>query len=140
MVDASEAMYPNGPSASLGNDPVGDDNYRTALNEMNLTPQEQFLYKMHLDNLKGKGGVDNPDGSRSTLFQSTVEFDGKHYSIPTVWDGKKLDIDAAIDRAKKVGLDKFPSYNSADDAEARYQQMHGYMEKDTAKYMQNRRR
>ena len=57
---------------------------------MNLSPQEQALYQRHLDNLKGPGGVDNPDGSRSTLYQTSVDIDGKTYNLPTVYDGKIL--------------------------------------------------
>jgi delta 1-pyrroline-5-carboxylate dehydrogenase len=45
------------------------------------TPQERSLYQRHLTNLTGPGGVDNPDGSRSTLFQATVDHDGKTYAI-----------------------------------------------------------
>jgi hypothetical protein len=133
-MDQAQAMYPNGPNAELGNQPP-TDNFRAAVNEMNLRTQEQDLYKRHLKNLYGPGGVNNPDGSRSTLFQASVEVGGKTYNIPTVWDGKILKADDALERAKKEGLDKFPSYSSQEEAEARYSQMHEYMEKDTAKYL-----
>jgi hypothetical protein len=138
-MDASQALYPGGPSLSQGNDPIGDENYRAAVDKMNLTPQEQALYKRHLTNLTGPGGVDNPDGSRSTLFQSSVEHNGKTYNIPTVWDGKILSIDDAVKRVDAHGWDKFPSYDSEEEAESRYEEMHSYMEKDTAKYLESKR-
>ena len=113
---------------------------------MNLTPQEQALYQRHLDNLQGTGGVDNPptaqnpQGSRSSLFASTFDVDGKTYVIPTVRDGKILPADQAFQAAKAEGLDKFPSYNSRQEADARYGQMHDFMDKDTGDYfaMKNR--
>jgi hypothetical protein len=106
-------------------------NYNAAMSQMQLNPQEQQLYQMHLSNLYGTGGVNNPDGSRSSLYQITANFDGQTYVIPTVWSGQILPPDQAIQMAKQYGLDKFPSYGSDQEAEARYQQMHGYMEKDT---------
>lgn len=107
-----------------------------ATKDLNLTPQEQFLYQRHLDVLQAtNGGVPNPDGKgNSTLYQTSVEHDGKTYNIPTVWDGKFLSAKDAVERAGAVGWDKWPSYSSDDAAEARYSQMHGYMEKDMPAY------
>lgn len=106
---------------------------------LGMTPQEKNLYQRHLSNLRGAGGVDNPDGSRSSLYQTTVTLDnGRAYTIPTVWDGKILPPREAMDRAAKEGWDRFPSYASVDEAEARYQQLHGYMEMDTQQYLDAR--
>ncbi len=105
---------------------------------LKLTPQEKNLYERHLKNLNGPGGVDNPDGSRSTLYQAVVEGDGKFYNIPTVWDGKILPVPQAIQRAAQVGWDKFPSYKTAAEADARYEAMHKFMERDTADYLKKR--
>lgn len=98
---------------------------------MNLTPQEENLYQHHRREL-ARGGVKNADGSTSTIRQMTVEIGGKAYNLPTVWDGKILDTKAAIARAKQVGLDKFPSYADDQKAQARYDAMHGFMERDIA--------
>lgn len=106
------------------------DNFNAAMADMKLNPQEQNLYQMHLENLHGPGGVTNPDGSRSTLFQTTIEMDGKTYVLPTVWGGKIVSPDNAVQFARQYGLEKFPTYGSVDEAEARYQQMHQYMERD----------
>lgn len=124
----------------------------TAQQGMNLSPEEQALYSRHLTNLMGPGGVDNPDGSRSTLYQSVQEHNGKFYSVPTVWNGKRETepytrqdgsvMDApnqtALNNVAKAGWDTFPSYATPDEADARYAQMHGLMEQDTADYLKSR--
>jgi DNA-binding CsgD family transcriptional regulator len=103
---------------------------------LRLTPQEGAIYDRHLKNLYGSGGVDNEDGSRSSIknvgFQS--KDNGRYYNVPSVYDGKILSPEEAIDKAKEIGLDKFPSYASQEEAEKRYDQMHKFMEKDTEKY------
>ena len=115
-------------------------NFNAANQAMKMSPQEQALYQMHLQNLHGPGGVDNPDGSRSSLYQTTVEIEGKTYSLPTVWNGQIVSPQQAVQNAQQYGLDKFPSYSSDQEAQARYDQMHDYMEKDTAAYLKNRGR
>ena len=118
---------------------VTNENFNAANRDMGLTPQEQALYQRHLTNLTGPGGVDNANGSRSTLYQTSVEGPGgRTYNIPTVWDGKILPPAEAIRRVAEIGWDKFPSYGSEDEAEARYQQMHNYMERDTGDYLRSR--
>src|SRR6516225_9226398 len=59
-----------------------------AVKALDLTPQEQNLYKYHLTNLAGSGKIIRPSGQISTVEQAVVEGPGgKFYSIPTVWDG-----------------------------------------------------
>ena len=126
-----------------------DKHFNEAMEAMDLTPQEQNLYKMHLFNLWGSGGVDNPNGSRSSLFQAVQEKDGQFYNIPTVWGGKietedwtrpsdgkvfQIPNQTALDNVDKAGWDNFPSYATPDAADARYDVMHHYMEKDTQDY------
>lgn len=101
------------------------------------TPQEKFLYQIHRDNLAA-GGLGRPDlgeNVTSTLYNTTVEINGRHYVLPTIWKdetGVPIDVtpDQAVERARKIGLDKFPSYDSEDAAEKRYNEMHDVMEKD----------
>lgn len=102
---------------------------------MKLTTEEKTLYQRHLSNLTGPGGVNNPDGSRSTLYEMTVGFGDRTYVLPRVWDGKILSVDQAISRAKQVGLNRFPSYGSAKEAEDRYSKLHDYMERDTDAFL-----
>jgi hypothetical protein len=101
-----------------------------ATKEMGLNEQEQFLYQHHLDNL-AKGGVPSTSGKISTTLAITVGQDDKTYVIPTVWNNKVVSKDQAIANADKAGFDKFPSYDSRDEATTRYFQMHDYMDKDT---------
>lgn len=101
---------------------------------LHLTPQERFLYQHHLTNLNGAGKVIQPNGDISTVEQMSFERDGRTYNIPTVWNGKELKPDDAIAQAERVGLDKFPSYGSEDEAEGRYQAMHAYLDRDTSDY------
>ena len=54
-------------------------NYRAADKALKLTPEEQALYRRHLENLWGSGGVDNPDGSRSSLYQAVEQGPGGQY-------------------------------------------------------------
>lgn len=44
--------------------------------------------------------------------------------------GKILEPDAAMEHASKIGLDKFPSYPTVEEADARYQQIHQFMEQE----------
>jgi len=112
------------------------ENRNAAQVDLNMTPEERDLYDRHLSNLWGTGGVDNPDGSRSTLFQAGTNVGGREYNIPTVYDGRKLPFDEALARAKQQGIDKFPSYPTVEASEARYDQMHGYMDRDTGQYFE----
>jgi hypothetical protein len=149
----AEALYPAGPSNKLGNEPPEDtvegdtsaNHFNEAMKDLKMNEQEQFLYQMHLKNLHGNSGVDhppnreNPEGARSSLMQTTVTFGDRTYNIPTVWGGKILPVKDAIEQARKEGLDKFPSYSTREEAESRYNKMHGYMEKDTKDYLRNKR-
>jgi hypothetical protein len=101
-----------------------------AMRDMKLTPQEQYLYQHHLNNLYGSGKIWNKDGSTSTILQDTIEINGKTYNIPTVWDGKELSGFEATKRAAAEGMDNWPAYSSDDEAQNRYDKMHSYMERD----------
>jgi hypothetical protein len=125
--------------------PVRPDHLAEADKALTMTPLERDLYRTHLKNLYGPGGVDNPpdiknpQGSRSTLFVTTATIDDKVYLIPTVKDGHILSTDEAIAAAKKDGLEKLPSYKTVDEAQKRYDAMHAFMEKDTGDYFAAKR-
>jgi len=126
---------------------------------MNLSPQEQALYMRHITNLYGPGGVDNPptpdnpQGSRSSLYQTVEPHNGQYYNIPTVWNGAKetqpyrradgsfVDVAnrTALNNVARAGWNTFPSYPTAEAADARYEQMHDFMDRDTGEYFRNRR-
>lgn len=119
-------------------DTVSPNSFGAAALSLNLNQQEQDLYKRHLTNLYGTGGVDNADGSRSSLVQTSIDHNNKIYNIPTVYGGKILPLKEAVDKAFEQGIDAFPSYDTVDQAENRYQAMHRYMEQDTGKFLANR--
>ena len=103
-----------------------------AMKNLDLTPEEQNLYKYHLGNLAGAGKIIQPSGDIFTLRQAVVERGGRFYNIPTVWGGRQLSPKDAAQRAGEIGWSNWPSYSSAKAADARYQQMHDYIERDTA--------
>jgi hypothetical protein len=110
--------------------------YEQAQQALSMTPQEQGLYERHLANLHGPGGVRNADGSISTLYQMGAQGpDGQQYNIPSVYNGKILPPEQAIRNAAQQGWHTFPSYATPDEAEARYQQMHGFMDQDVGQYL-----
>lgn len=109
---------------------------RTAPQEQSVDP-EQFLIQHHRNNL-AKGGVPDKDGSIQTYRGFSVGIDGKTYMLPKVWDGQVLSEDEAIKRAEKLGLDKFPAYDSPEKAEKRYQELHEIMEDDLRKFRGHR--
>jgi hypothetical protein len=117
----------NGVGNALGVNP--NRNMQAANVAMRLSPQERALYQHHLDNLQ-RGGVANPDGTTSTLYQLSFEDAGRTYNVPTIYGNTKLSPDDAIALARKVGLHNFPSYGSEFEGENRYHRMHGYMEQD----------
>jgi hypothetical protein len=116
--------------------PQTQTSYNEATQAMGLTPQEQFLYQHHLNNLYGGGRVVQPTGDVSTLLQAVVTGpDGRYYNIPTVWGGQVLEPDQARAQAAQVGWDKWPAYDSPDVADKRYGDMHDYLEKDTGAWI-----
>jgi hypothetical protein len=130
--------------------PQFQSNLPTAASMLKLSPQEMALYQRHLSNLLGPGGVDHPDGSRSTLYQSVQEHNGKYYNVPTVFDGQILTekdprtgIDVpnaeALKRIEQEGWDKFPAYDTPEQADARYGAMHSFMDQDTSQYLSSRK-
>ena len=132
-----EDIYGTKPGSQVGDFAPGRDTqeqYKRAVKELNLTDQEKALYQRHLNNLWGPGGVDHPNGARSTLFQTTVGVGDKTYNIPTVWGGKIVEPMEAFKRAQAEGLEKFPSYHSPEEAMARYDKMHEYMDRDVGQY------
>lgn len=105
---------------------------------MVMTPQEKHLYDTHRSNLLGPGGVDNPDGTRASLTAKSFGINGKTYVLPTVYDGKHVPDQEAIDRAEKIGFDKFPTYPNEKKALDRYMQLHQYMEQDSKNFQLSR--
>jgi hypothetical protein len=106
-----------------------------------MTKEERFLYQHHLDNMNSKNGgapVFHKSGEVSTLLQIGVGISNKTYNLPTVYGGRILPTKEAVQKAKDIGIDKFPSYNSDKEAEDRYQQMHKIMDADIGNFLNGR--
>lgn len=145
----NQVVAQNTPDAAAFAPPTS--NFAAATKDLNLTPAEQALYQRHLSNMFGPGGVDHANGSRSSIFQTTMQNPdtAQYHNVPTVWNGK---IEASFDPNGKftgitpqgeaninaAGLNSFPAYSSEDEAEARYQKMHDYMDKDAQDYFRQR--
>lgn len=106
----------------------------TAMRGLDLTPQEMNLYRHHLEHLapgerfQSRNELGQPEGTTSTVYQMTTEQDGKVYNVPTIWHGKRL---SPRDARKYIGkLSNWPSYSSEEEAQRRYDEMHGAMELD----------
>jgi hypothetical protein len=126
----------NGVNNFLGINP--NRNMLAARSSMGLSPEEIALYQHHINNLQ-QGGVQNSDGSTSTLYQLSFQDGDRTYNIPTIYGNTRLDPEEAIARAYKTGLQNFPSYKSPFAAENRYNRMHGYMEMDEPSKLERKR-
>ena len=69
--------------------------------------------------------VKNKDGGISNVKMISVGFDDRTYAIPSMVNGKQLSDDEAEEIARTMGLDKYPSFDSVDEAEAWIQENHG---------------
>lgn len=127
MTFTSPMQGAGGIGNALGFNP--SRNMASAKSAMDMTPEELALYQHHLNNLQ-QGGVQNSDGSTSTLYQLSFEDGGRTYNVPTIYGNSRLEPEEAIARAYKMGLQNFPSYASPFAAENRYHRMHNYMEMD----------
>ena len=79
--------------------------------------------------------VKNPDGSMSNVKLGTFEVDGMQYVIPTMVGGKQLSGKEAFETAKQYGFDKYPSFKTAEEADAWARKYHGSVMPDgTIKY------
>lgn len=56
--------------------------------------------------------VANKDGSRSNVRIATFGFGKKFVAIPTMVGGRQLSDDAAVKKARRMGLSKYPSFKS----------------------------
>ena len=73
--------------------------------------------------------VTNKDGTRSNVKLATFSFgEGDkemHYVIPTLVDGEQRTIQEAIEIAKGMGLDRYPKFKTAQEADAYSKKIHG---------------
>jgi len=128
-----QALQPS-PRMEQAMPPTADLPSANDINSLGLTPQEEFLYQHHVGNLQSGKAVHNEDGSVSTIYSINTEGPGGlTYNLPTVWDGKIVPAQEAIQRAAEVGWNRWPAYATSDEADARYEQMHRFMARDVEK-------
>lgn len=62
------------------------------------------ILEHHYKNLAENKAVKNEDGSVSTVYTAQIDVEGVPTLIPTVWDGKILDVPEAAAKAKASGI------------------------------------
>ena len=73
------------------------------------------ITRHHFTNIANGNSIPHDDGSLSTVKNITIERDGLHYVLPTVWDGREVDTETAIRFSTKVGVD-WPVFSSEKEA------------------------
>lgn len=124
-----------GPGLTSPEDERRIRNYGNRLNaqlDLGLTPQEENLWSHHTGNVD-QGGYQQPGGGNSSLYTITEGVGDRSYVLPTIYDSQMIEPDEALKRAIAAGINKFPSYATQDQADERYRQMHGYLERDEFK-------
>lgn len=80
----------------------------------------------HFQNLAENKAVTNEDGSVSTVYTMQVDIDGRPTLIPSVWDGKILSDDEAVDRAMASGV-QWPTADTPEELNAYDEKLHQQM-------------
>tara|TARA_B100000902_G_scaffold232225_1_gene220200 strand:+ start:332 stop:1585 length:1254 start_codon:yes stop_codon:yes gene_type:complete len=62
------------------------------------------LTQHHFYNIANGKALRNDDGTLSTVRGIVVNIDGREMLIPTIWDGKEVSTEVAIENAKKSGV------------------------------------
>lgn len=93
----------------------------------------------------GRPIVKNPDGSFSTHRNMIASFEGRSFVIPTIYGGKQVSEDEAIDifRAHR-GIDPdtgepMPSFDSDEDAKAFEDEQHELLEREIQPFARRRK-
>jgi len=105
--------------------------------------KEKNLLEYHRDNLFNNKFLQNEDGTITTLYSITFEAqDGRTYMIPGYDSESKtiLSFNDALERAKKIGLDNFPSYESRDKARQAEIELHKIIDLDMIKFERSAKR
>ncbi len=103
---------------------------------MPLNDKEQGLIDYHRSVLANKQHMIK-DGALTTIWITGVTnpADGRIYNVPGYFDGKIQTDAAAQARAKELGWDRFPSYDSGDQANNAAREMHKIIEQDGQNFM-----
>ena len=74
--------------------------------------------------------VENKDGGESNVLLGTFGIDDKQYVIPTMVEGKQLSDRDAFNTAKQYGFDKYPAFNTVEEADSWAKKYHGRVQPD----------
>jgi hypothetical protein len=74
--------------------------------------------------------VQNKEGGESNVLLGTFGIDDKQYVIPTMVEGKKLSPNQAVDTAMQYGIEKYPSFNTVEQADTWAKKYHGRVQPD----------
>jgi hypothetical protein len=79
---------------------------------INMDDRDDRLVAHHYNNIATGNSVLNENGSLSTIRSTSVGINGRTYVLPTVWEGKIVDIETAINNAKNAegGLSSWPNF------------------------------
>jgi hypothetical protein len=89
------------------------------------------ISRHHYENIVNDTTATAEDGKRQTVFTTTVEYDGKTYLIPQVWDGEVVSPKEAEKRAFESGV--YKEFDSREEADAFDKQIHEKMTGTTTK-------
>jgi hypothetical protein len=82
-----------------------------------FSDEENELIGYHRQNLYGNNYFTEPDGKIMTINITGVKGDdGREYNVPGYADGQPLTPQQARDRAKEIGWEYFPSYETPGEA------------------------
>jgi hypothetical protein len=74
--------------------------------------------------------VKNKGGGESNVLLGTFGIDDKQYVIPTMVEGKQLSPNKAVDTAMQYGIEKYPSFNTVEQADTWAKKYHGRVQPD----------
>lgn len=112
------------------NVPVSVDQSMFASVPTTLSPQERNLIAYHRKNLIDGTFLDDEQGLTTVYITGVNGPDGRIYNVPGFADNRRLTPEEALDRAKRVGLNKYPSYATIEEADAAAERVHSVIEND----------
>jgi hypothetical protein len=90
------------------------------------------ILRHHYENLAYNRAVSNEDGSVSTVYTRQVDINGRPTLIPSVWEGKILEEEDAVERALASGIE-WPTADTHEELRAYDEGLHKNMQPMSAK-------
>ena len=100
-----------------------------------FSDEENELIGYHRQNLHGNNYYTQPDGQIMTINIIGVKGDdGREYNVPGYADGQPLTKEEARERAKEIGWEYFPSYETPGEADFAAKLLKDVIHADMAKW------